>query len=197
MESQVSDRCSSLRCGFLISCGGSGETEAPNGVSLALRHKLVAIDADYRRFTSRIRKIGVHPPCNLIRACSTLNRHRRRNRRSDRGLTRFTSSIGVREGFALPRTGHPAAVRTDSEVDRLLLLDAQTRKRATEVERSGNQRALEKAAGRLKSSGKPQRVLQVPEKDMSKATKAMQRRGVSGTVKNMSGTKRRGVSSRR
>jgi len=76
-------------------------------------------------------------------------------------------------------------------------LDAATLKRATEVERSGNQKALEKAAGRLKSSGKPQRVLQVPEKDMGKAGKAMRRRGVSGTVKNMGGTKSRSVPKKR
>lgn len=72
-------------------------------------------------------------------------------------------------------------------------LDAATGKRATEVERSGSQSLLEKAAGRLKSSGKTQRVLQVPEKDMDLAAKAMRARGVSGTVKNMGGTKRRSV----
>jgi len=33
---------------------------------------------------------------------------------------------------------------------------------------------LEKAAKRLKDSGKPQKVLQVPQKDMAKAAKAMQ-----------------------
>ncbi len=76
-------------------------------------------------------------------------------------------------------------------------LDAATPKRATEVERSGNQKALEKAAGRLKSSGKPQRVLQVPEKDMGKAAAAMRSRRVSGTVKNMGGTKSRSVPKKR
>jgi len=44
-----------------------------------------------------------------------------------------------------------------------------------------------------KDSGKPQKVFQVPQKDMSKAAKAMQNVGVSGTVKNMGGTKRRSV----
>lgn len=72
-------------------------------------------------------------------------------------------------------------------------LDAQTTRKATEVERSGNQMSLENAAKRLKTSRKPQKVLQVPEKDMSKATKAMKTIGVGGTVKNMSGTKRRSV----
>lgn len=73
-------------------------------------------------------------------------------------------------------------------------LDAETRRRATEIERSGSQAGLRKAASRLKASGKSQKVLQVPQKDMSKAAEAMQDVGVSGTVKNMGGTKRRSVS---
>lgn len=52
---------------------------------------------------------------------------------------------------------------------------------------------LEKAAKRLKDSGRPQKVLQVPQKDMAKAAKAVQNVGISGTVKNMGGTKKRSV----
>ncbi len=65
--------------------------------------------------------------------------------------------------------------------------------RATEVERGGDERQLLKAARRLKASGARQHVLQVPQKDMDKAAAAMRRAGVHGTVKNMSGTKRRSV----
>jgi len=72
-------------------------------------------------------------------------------------------------------------------------IDAVTKKKATEVERSGNQKSLEKAASRLKSSRKPQKVLQVPQKDMSKAAAAMKKTGTKGTVKNMSRTKKRSV----
>jgi len=72
-------------------------------------------------------------------------------------------------------------------------LDAGTQKKATEIERSGAQANLDRAARRLKASGKPQKVLQVPQKDMSKAAKAMQKVGTKGTVKNMTGTKRRSV----
>ena len=61
--------------------------------------------------------------------------------------------------------------------------------RATEVERSGSSSGLGSAAHRLKKSGAPQKVLQVPQKDMGGAVKAMQRAGIGGTVKNMSGTK--------
>lgn len=61
-------------------------------------------------------------------------------------------------------------------------------KRATEIERNGNFKA---AVSRLKSSGASQKTLQVPQKDMNNAVKAMQNAGVSGTVKNMSGTKRK------
>ena len=72
-------------------------------------------------------------------------------------------------------------------------LDAVTKSKATEIERSGSMQSLSKAASRLQVSHKPQKVLQVPQKDMSKAAKAMQKAGVKGTVKNISGTKRRSV----
>ena len=69
-------------------------------------------------------------------------------------------------------------------------LDAATPKRATEVERSGTTAGLKKATRRLRDSGKPQKILQVPQKDMDKAAQAMRDVGVSGTVKNMGDTKR-------
>ena len=72
-------------------------------------------------------------------------------------------------------------------------LDAESKGRATEVERSGNKARLEKAAQRLKSSGKCQKILQVPQKDMDKAADAMKEKGVTGTVKNMGGTQRKSV----
>lgn len=65
--------------------------------------------------------------------------------------------------------------------------------RATEVERSGTEKGLLDAARRLRDANAAQHTLQVPEKDMPAAAKAMQKVGVSGTVKNMSGTKRRSV----
>lgn len=83
--------------------------------------------------------------------------------------------------------------KTEVPISRNRSLDAATAKKATEVERSGTQESLEKAARRLKSSGKPQKVLQVPQKDMEKAAKAMKKAGVGGTVKNMGGTKRRSI----
>jgi len=69
---------------------------------------------------------------------------------------------------------------------RLDALSANKRK-ATEVERCGN---LSQAVSRLKKSGASQRVLQVPQRDMNAAVKAMKSAGLSGTVKNMSDTKR-------
>jgi hypothetical protein len=65
--------------------------------------------------------------------------------------------------------------------------------RATEVERSGNQALLEKAARRLGASGAPQKVLQVPQKDMGAASQAMRTAGITGTVKNLGGTKKQSV----
>jgi len=83
--------------------------------------------------------------------------------------------------------------KTEVPLSRNRRLDAATKKTATEVERSGSASGLEKAAKRLKDSGKPRKVLQVPQKDMDKAAASMKKAGVSGTVKNMSGTKRRSV----
>jgi hypothetical protein len=76
-------------------------------------------------------------------------------------------------------------------------LDAASRKKATEVERSGSKDSLIKAASRLRDSGRSQKVLQVPQPDMHKAAEAMRKVGISGTVKNMSGTKSQPVSKSR
>ncbi len=83
--------------------------------------------------------------------------------------------------------------KTEVPLSRNRRLDAATDKRATEVERSGSPQGLAKAARRLRDSGKPQKVLQVPQKDMSKAADAMRQVGVGGTVKNMGGTKSRSI----
>lgn len=83
--------------------------------------------------------------------------------------------------------------KTEVKLSRNRRLDAATKIKATEVERSGSTKGLNKAVSRLKDSGKKQRVLVVPQKDMDKASKAMREGGVSGTVKNMSGTKRRSI----
>ncbi len=86
-----------------------------------------------------------------------------------------------------------ASGKTEVPLKRGRRLDAARNRTATEIERSGTSDGLEKAARRLKSSEKPQKVLQVPQKDMSEAAAAMRKVGVGGTVKNMGGTKRRSV----
>jgi len=90
-----------------------------------------------------------------------------------------------------------ASGSTETTIGRGRRLDAATGKRATEVERSGSNSGLQKAAQRLKSSRQPQKVLQVPQKDMPKAAEVMRQVGVGGTVKNMGGTKRRSVPRKR
>ena len=87
--------------------------------------------------------------------------------------------------------------KTEVPLSRNRRLDAATEKRATEVERSGSAQGLETAARRLRDSGKVQKVLQVPQKDMGQAADAMRKVGVSGTVKNMGGTKSRSVQKKR
>jgi len=70
-------------------------------------------------------------------------------------------------------------------------VDSATSKTATQVER--NQSNLSNSVAKLKASGRPRRVLQVPQHLMSDAVTEMRRQNVSGTIKNMSGTKRRSV----
>ena len=89
------------------------------------------------------------------------------------------------------------AGKTEVPLKRGRRLDATRNKTATEIERSGSSAALEKAAERLKASRKKQKVLQVPQKDMTKAARAMRDVGVGGTVKNMGGTKRRSIPKKR
>lgn len=81
--------------------------------------------------------------------------------------------------------------RTEVPLQGRQRLDALTKggRRATEVERSGSSSGLNAAARRLKKSGASQKVLQVPQKDMGGAVKAMRQAGIGGTVKNMGGTK--------
>lgn len=78
--------------------------------------------------------------------------------------------------------------KTEVPISRNRRLDSATKKTATEIER--NSQNLGKAVDRLKDSRRSRKVLQVPQKDISNATKAMRQKGVGGTVKNLSGTKR-------
>ena len=68
-------------------------------------------------------------------------------------------------------------------------IDVMTKFKAVEIERGGISQ-LEKAARRLKASRKSQKVLIVPSKSISKAKQAMRKAGISGTVRNISNTKR-------
>lgn len=61
--------------------------------------------------------------------------------------------------------------------------------RATEVERSGRGSRIVAAISRLIESGSKQRVLRVPEWDLHYAADIMVALGVTGTVKNLRGTK--------
>lgn len=80
--------------------------------------------------------------------------------------------------------------QTEKKLSNGSRIDIVTKKKATEIERSGSKSGLEKAAQRLKDSRKSQKVLQVPQKDMQKAADAMKKKGTKGTVKNLSGTKK-------
>jgi hypothetical protein len=85
--------------------------------------------------------------------------------------------------------------RTEVPLPRNRRLDALTKggNLATEVERSGNINNLEMAARRLRDSGASKKVFQVPQMDMPAAAAAMRKVGVSGTIKNLGGTKSQSV----
>ena len=91
------------------------------------------------------------------------------------------------------RAKRKAPGKTEVKIKGGRRLDSASKHRATEIERSGDPRKLGKAVDRLRDSRKPQKVLQVPQKDMGKASDAMRQKAVGGTVKNMSGTKRRSI----
>lgn len=95
------------------------------------------------------------------------------------------------ESTSHKRAKAKAPGKTEVKISRNRRLDSATSKTATEVER--NNQNLGKAAARLRDSGRSRKVLQVPQKDMKDAAKAMSEKGVGGTVKNLSGTKRMSV----
>ncbi|MCD4824338.1 MAG: hypothetical protein K8S55_07005 [Phycisphaerae bacterium] len=87
--------------------------------------------------------------------------------------------------------------RTEVPLSRGRRLDALRGNCATEIERSRHTSRLRKAAGRLRDSKVKHKVLQVPHKNLEKAVEAMQHIGISGTVKNMGGSKRISVGKKR
>lgn len=70
-------------------------------------------------------------------------------------------------------------------------LDSATPKTATEVERSPS--GIPKAVSRLRASGRPRKVIQVPQSLIPQAAAELRKQGISGTVKNLTGSKRRPV----
>ena len=96
------------------------------------------------------------------------------------------------EGTTHKRTKAKAAGKsgkTEVPISGNRRLDAVARAKAVEVEISGQATRLEKAALRLKDSGKKQRILVVPQTHMKKAKAAIRSARTSGTVRNLSGTK--------
>ncbi|MBW1834527.1 MAG: hypothetical protein JRI62_07085 [Deltaproteobacteria bacterium] len=81
--------------------------------------------------------------------------------------------------------------KTEVPISRGRRLDSATKKTATEIER--NRQNITKAVSRLKDSGRPRKVLQVPQPLFKDAVSIMRKKSVRGTVKNLSGTKRTSV----
>lgn len=81
--------------------------------------------------------------------------------------------------------------KTEVPISRGRRLDSATKKTATEVERSPS--GIPSAVPRLKDSRRPHKVLQVPQSLMPKAAGEMRKQRISGTLKNLGGTKRQFV----
>lgn len=76
---------------------------------------------------------------------------------------------------------------------RRLALEAKDGKKALQVDRTGSERHLERAAKRLRHVKAVDRILYVPQWDMAKAEAAMRRAGVRGAVSNLCGSQRKRV----
>ena len=76
---------------------------------------------------------------------------------------------------------------------RRLAQQAKDGKKALEIDRSGSERHLERAAKRLRCVKAVDRILYVPHWDMAKAEAAMRRAGVRGAVSNLCGSQRKRV----
>ena len=70
-------------------------------------------------------------------------------------------------------------------------LDASTRKKAIEIERTGKSERIEKALQRLAKTRKPHKILKVPNGDLPKACSIARKRKRKVTISNISGTKYR------
>jgi len=70
-------------------------------------------------------------------------------------------------------------------------LDAIRGKNAIEVERSGTNQGIDKALSRLKTQGNKNKIIRVPQTDMSKALERAKKQDINVTVTNLSKTKRK------
>ena len=88
-----------------------------------------------------------------------------------------------------------AGGKTEVPLSRNRYLDALTKDgtRATEIERSGDPKLLDKAVKRLTDSGAPKKHLHVPHKDIPKATEAVKKGSTTVVIKNLGGTQSKTV----
>jgi len=70
-------------------------------------------------------------------------------------------------------------------------IDTVTPKKATEIERTGKKKRIEKALQRLAEIRKPHKILKVPNQDLSKAYRIARKRKLRVTISNLSGTRYR------
>jgi hypothetical protein len=87
-------------------------------------------------------------------------------------------------------------VEPDAARRRRLAQRAKDGKKALEIDRSGSLVHMERAAKRLKHMKAEDRILFVPQWDLSKAESAMRRAGVRGAISNLCGSQRKRVNAR-
>lgn len=83
--------------------------------------------------------------------------------------------------------------RTEVTLRSGLRVDAMTRRRAVEIERSESSRSFEKAIRRLQSTRKTQRILRVPDQNLDMAADVARDMGADVTITNFSKTRRRNI----
>ena len=71
------------------------------------------------------------------------------------------------------------------------LLDVKTKKKALEIERTGNSERIRLALQRLSKTRKPHKILKVPNRDLQKACRIALKRNARVTISNLGGTRYR------
>lgn len=83
--------------------------------------------------------------------------------------------------------------QTEKKISGEKRLDAQKRRKAIEIERSGTKQGISNALDRLKTQVASRKELDVPQRDLDKAKEIARKKNMNVTIQNLSKTRRRFV----